>query len=260
MKAAVYEQYGPPETVKVIDINKPKPDRDEVLIKVITSTVNRTDCSFRSAEYFISRFFSGLFRPKYKVLGSEFAGIIEETGSEVSEFKIGDRVLVYGATGAIGSAAVQLLKHFGTHVTAVVNTKNVELIRSTGVDEVIDYQKEDFTKSEGKFTFIFDAVGKSSFDACKPLLTKKGIYISTELGKNSENIWYAIMGLFSSGKKVVFSLPTINKEDVIFLGTLVEKGDFKPIIDREYNLDDIVEAYRYVETGQKTGNVLVNIS
>lgn len=143
MKAAVYEQYGPPETVKVIDINKPKPDRDEVLIKVITSTVNRTDCGFRSAEYFISRFFSGLFRPKYKVLGSEFAGIIEETGSEVSEFKIGDRVLVYGATGAIGSAAVQLLKHFGTHVTAVVNTKNVELIRSTGVDEVIDYQKED---------------------------------------------------------------------------------------------------------------------
>lgn len=319
MKAAVYEQYGPPERVKILDINQPIPNKDEVLIKVIASTVNRTDCGFRSAEYFISRLFSGLLHPKHKVLGCEFAGIVKDTGSEVEEFKIGDRVfgfddqnfgahseykvigekkaiskipdnisfkeaapitegshyalesiraakikkgdrvLVYGATGAIGSAAIQLLKHFKTHVTAVVNTKNVELIKSVGVDEVIDYLNEDFTKTDRKYTFIFDAVGKSSFNACKPLLTKNGIYISTELGKNSENIWYSIMGLLTWGKKVVFPLPTINKEDVIFLRDLVEKGEFKPIIDREYNLVDIVEAYRYVETGQKTGNVLINI-
>lgn len=259
MKAAVYEQYGPPERVKILDINQPIPNKDEVLIKVIASTVNRTDSGFRSAEYFISRLFSGLLRPKHRVLGCEFAGIVEETGSEVEEFKIGDRVLVYGATGAIGSAAIQLLKHFKTHVTAVVNTQNVQLIKSVGVDEVIDYLNEDFTKTDRKYTFIFDAVGKSSFNACKPLLTKNGIYISTELGKNSENIWYSIMGLLTWGKKVVFPLPTINKEDVIFLRDLVEKGEFKPIIDREYNLVDIVEAYRYVETGQKTGNVLINI-
>ena len=319
MKAAVYEQYGPPERVKILDINQPIPNKDEVLIKVIASTVNRTDSGFRSAEYFISRLFSGLLRPKHRVLGCAFAGIVKDTGSEVEEFKIGDRVfgfddqnfgahseykvigekkaiskkpdnisfkeaapitegshyalesiraakikkgdrvLVYGATGAIGSAAIQLLKHFKTHVTAVVNTQNVQLIKSVGVDEVIDYLNEDFTKTDRKYTFIFDAVGKSSFNVCKPLLTKNGIYISNEQGKKSENIWYSIMGLLTWGKKVVFPLPTINKEDVIFLRDLVEKGEFKPIIDREYNLVDIVEAYRYVETGQKTGNVLINI-
>lgn len=319
MKAAVYEQYGPPEVVKVKQIPVPNPKKNELLIKVIASTVNRTDCGFRSAQYFISRFFSGLFKPKFPVLGCEFAGIVEETGSEVTKFKKGDRVfgfndetfgghaeylvigenkalttipadlsfedaapitegshyalesiraakvkpsdnvMVYGATGAIGSAAVQLLKHFATHVTAVCNTKNVELISSLGPDVVIDYQTEDFTKTDRKFSFILDAVGKSSFKECKPLLTEKGIYISTELGKNGENIWYALTTPLSGGKKVVFSMPGINRYDVEFLKSLVEAGEFRPIIEKYYNLDDIVDAYKYVETGQKTGNVVIKI-
>jgi NADPH:quinone reductase-like Zn-dependent oxidoreductase len=319
MKAIVYTEYGPPEVARLVEVPIPTPKGNEVLIKVCASTVNRTDAGFRSAEYFVSRFWSGLLRPKYPILGCEFAGIIEEIGDDVKTFKKGDKVfgyndktfgghaayvtiaendaittlpnnlnfeeaapitegahyalniikaskiksgqqvLVYGATGAIGSAAVQLLKHLGAQVTAVCNTKNLDLVRSLGADTVIDYQTQDFTKTENKFHFIFDAVGKSSFRQCKPLLTEKGVYISTELGKNAENIFYALTTPIWRGKKVLFPIPTISKDDVIFLKELVEKGEYKPVIDRFYNLDQIVEAYTYVGTGQKTGNVVIRI-
>jgi NADPH:quinone reductase-like Zn-dependent oxidoreductase len=319
MKAVVYKKYGPPEVAQLTDIPKPVPNDQEILIKVHASTVNRTDAGFRSASYFISRFWTGLFSPKHQVLGCEFAGVVEAVGKNVSSFKIGDRVfgfndktcgghgeyltiaesdavthmptnlsfeeaaaltegvhyalvdikasniqkgqqaMVYGATGAIGSAAVQLLKHFGVIVTAVCNTKNVELVRSLGADTVIDYQTQDFTKTQTKFDLIFDSVGKSSFGQCKPLLNAKGIYISTELGKNAENVWLAMITPLFGGKKVLFPLPTINKEDVNFFKTLYEKGEFKPVIDRYYTLEQIVEAYKYVESGQKTGNVVIKV-
>ncbi len=319
MRAIVYKKYGTPEVAKLMEVPKPIPKDNEVLIKVYASTVNRTDSGFRSAEYFISRFWSGLLRPKHQILGCEFAGVIEEIGKSVKEFKNGDKVfgyndksfgghgeyltivetnaittipkgisfnkaaaltegahyalvniraakiehgqnvLVYGATGAIGSAAVQLLKHFGAIVTAVCNTKNVELVKSLGADTVIDYQTQDFTKTENKFQFIFDAVGKNSFRQCKPLLTEKGIYVSTELGKNGENIYYALTTPFLGGKKLLFPIPSISKKDVIFLKELVQKAEYNPVIDRQYNLDQIVEAYKYVESGQKTGNVILKI-
>jgi len=320
MKASVHTQYGPPQVARLMDIPKPVPKNNEVLVKVFASTVNRTDSGFRSAEYFISRFWSGLLRPKCQVLGCEFSGIIEETGEHVSTFKKGDKVfgyndktwgghgeyltigenegiallpgnlsfdeaaaltegahyalnnirvskiksgehvLVYGATGSIGSAAVQLLKHFGAKVTAVCNTKSVALVKSLGADTVIDYQTQDFTKTETRFHFIFDAVGKSSFGQCKPLLIKKGIYISTELGKNAENVFLALATPLLGGKKVLFPIPVITKADVVLLKELAEKGKFKPVIDRYYTLDQIVEAYTYVETGQKTGNVVLKIA
>ncbi len=283
---------------------------------MVASTVNRTDAGFRSAVYFISRFWSGLFRPKYQILGSEFAGIVEAVGKDVINFKKGDKVFGYNdetygghaqyltiaadkavalipdnidfreaaaitegahyalnnirtakvnrgehafVYGAIGSAAVQLLKHFGLTVTAVCNTKNVALIKSIGADIVIDYQTQDFTKTAQKFHFIFDAVGKSSFKECKPLLTQKGIYVSTELGKNAENIPLALITPLFGKIKVIFTIPTIDQKDVDFLKLLVENGEFKPLIDRRYNLEQIVEAYHYIETGQKTGNVLLII-
>lgn len=320
MKAIVHTKYGPPEVAKWLEVPKPVPRDNEVLIKIYASTVNRTDSGFRSAAYFISRFWSGLFRPKHQTLGCEFAGIIEGIGKGVTNFMVGDKVfgyndktfgghaefltisedkalekipdnltfneaapitegahyalcsiraskiksgqnaLVYGATGAIGSSAVQLLKHFGVSVTAVCNTKNVTLIKSLGADNVIDYQTQDFTKTDQKFHFIFDAVGKSSFKSCKPLLTAKGIYISTELGKNSENIFLALFTPLFSRKQVVFPIPTIGKKDLIFFKQLIENEEYKPIIDREYTLEQIVEAYKYVETGQKTGNVVLKIA
>ena len=171
----------------------------------------------------------------------------------------GQHVMVYGATGAIGSAAVQLLKYFGARVTAVCNTKNIDLIKSLGADIVIDYTTQDFTNTDQKFDFIFDAVGKSSFGQCKPLLNNNGIYISTELGKNAENIFLALTTPVFGGRKVLFPIPTISREDVNFLKELVETGRFKPVIDRYYNLEEIVEAYRYVESGQKTGNVVIRL-
>ncbi len=177
-----------------------------------------------------------------------------------AKVKSGQKVLVNGATGAIGSAAVQLLKYFGVEVTAVCNTGNMEVVRSLGADTVIDYTKEDFTTTDKKFDFIFDAVGKSSFGKCKPLLEDKGIYISTELGKNSENIFLALVTPLTGGKRVLFPLPTVSKEDIVFLKNLVEAGKYMPLIDRKYPLEQIVEAYRYVETGQKTGNVVLTIS
>src|ERR1019366_4195152 len=178
---------------------------------------------------------------------------------KASKIESGQHVLVYGATGAIGSSAVQLLKHFGTKVTAVCNTKNAELVKSLGADTVIDYQTQDFTKTENKFHFIFDAVGKSSFKQCKPLLTEKGIYISTELGKNAENLFFALTTPIFGGKKVLFPIPTIKKEDILFLKELVENGEYNPVIDRQYKFDKIIKAYKYVEAGQKTGNVILKI-
>ncbi len=321
MKAIVYNQYGPPEVAQVTELPKPIAKQNEVLLKVHASTVNRTDAGFRSANYFISRFWTGLLRPKNPVLGCEFAGVVEEVGTNVSTFKKGDKVfgfndktcgghgeyvtiaetdalatmpvnvdfdvaaaitegahyalvdiraakvtagqhvLVYGATGAIGSAAVQLLKHVGAIVTAVSNTKNVALVKALGADMVIDYQTQDFTQTETKFDFIFDAVGKSSFGQCKPLLTNNGIYISTELGKNAQNPFLALLTPIWGGKKVLFPIPSISKEDVLFLKELVEKGKFTPVIDsRKYKIDQIVEAYTYVESGQKTGNVVLQIA
>jgi NADPH:quinone reductase-like Zn-dependent oxidoreductase len=319
MRAIVYTKYGLPEVAELTIVPIPNPKENELLVKVYSSTVNRTDSGFRSAEYFISRFWSGLLRPKYQILGCEFAGIIEEIGQKVTTFRKGDRVfgfndktfgghgeyltiaetdavikmpdklsfdeaapitegahyaladikaakvkrgqnvLVYGATGAIGSAAVQLLKHFGATVTAVCNTKNTGLVKTLGADTVIDYQKQDFTKTEVRFDFIFDAVGKSSFRQCKPLLTEKGIYISTELGKNGENILLAFTTALWGSKKLLFPIPSITKQDIKFLRDLVEKGEFKPVIDSVYRLEQIVEAYKYVESGQKTGNVILKI-
>jgi NADPH:quinone reductase-like Zn-dependent oxidoreductase len=317
MKAAVYHSYGPPSVVQLADIDRPLPKPYEIQVKVFVSTVNRTDTGIRSAVYVISRLFSGIFKPKYPVLGNEFAGEVTAIGSKVTEFKKGDRVfgyndhsfgahaeyltidsrkavaqipdslsfteaapltegahyalcilraakvkagddiLVYGATGAIGSAAVQVLRYLGANVTAVCPTQHVTLVRSLGAHEVIDYMTEDFTQTPKRFDFVFDAVGKSSFRQCKPVMKPRSIYISTELGKKGENIYLAILHTFSSGRRVLFPLPSSSKQDVQYLAQLADLGLFKPLFDRSYPLDQIVEAHRYVETGEKVGNVLI---
>ena len=319
MKAAIYSKYGPPEVVRLAELEKPVAKDNEVLIKVSASTVNRTDCGFRSANYFIVRFWSGLFRPRNPVLGCEFAGVIEAIGKNVTLFKPGDKVfgyndskfgghaeymtmaeddsletmpenlsfneaaaitegahyalcdiraakisagqqvLINGATGAIGSAAVQLIKHLGAGVTAVCDTQNTELVKSLGADVVIDYLKQDFTQLNARFDVIFDAVGKSSFRKCLPLLKKGGIYMSTELGFMSQNPFLALITPLFGGKKLLFPIPVISKKDVGFLKEMVANGSFRPVIDRTYPLEQIVEAYRYVETGMKTGNVIITI-
>ena len=320
MRAIIHTQYGPPSVAQLKDIAKPLPAENELLIKVVASTVNRTDCGFRSAEYFISRFWSGMLRPKYQTLGCEFSGIVEAIGKGVTLFSPGDKifgyndvkfgghadylvinedaciakmptnfnfiesapltegvhyalcdlkaaklkkgqtVLINGATGAIGSAAVQLAKYYGANVTAVCATEQVELVKSLGADIVLDYTKLNFTKQKYKYDLVFDAVGKSTFWKCISLLKRRGIYISTELGPWGQNPFLALLTPIFWRKKLLFPIPTINKADVEFLKELAEKGHFKPVIDRTYPLEKIVEAYVYVESGQKIGNVVIDLS
>jgi len=323
MKAAVHTSYGPPDVVRVVEVEKPAAKANEVLVKVHATTVNRTDCGYRAAKPFIVRFFSGLVRPRVTVLGNEFAGVVEATGTGVTSFKVGDRVfgycegrfgahaeylvvpeagalatmpaaltyeqaapstegshyalsfiraakiqrgqdvLVYGATGAIGSAAVQLLKSLGANVTAVCGTGNLELVRGLGADRVIDYTAGEFTKDEQRYDAVFDAVGKSSFGRCRRLLKPRGIYGSTDLGPLSQNPLLALvaplLGPLLGGRRVRFPLPRHDLEMMRYFKGLIESGQFKPIIDRRYPLEEVVEAYRYVETGQKIGNVVISV-
>ncbi len=317
MRAAIYTQYGPPEVVQVESVATPTPASDEVLIKIHATTVNRTDCGFRSAEYFIIRLFHGLFKPKKHILGSEFAGTVAAVGPAVKTFKPGDpvfglstyrfgthaeyicipesksiaakpsnmnydaaaavcdglmlgmnfiknvdfnqkqKILINGASGSIGSACVQLARYYGADITAVCNTQTAALVRSLGAREVIDYTKEDFTACGQQFDFIFDTVGKSSFFKCKKILKPGGIYISSELGYLMQNVFLPLWTGISGGKKVKFPIPTDSKADIVFFKELIEAGHYQAVIDRQYSLEQIVEAYQYVETGQKTGNVVV---
>jgi len=323
MKAIVYTKYGPPDVLQLKEVAKPIPKDNEVLIKIYATTVNRTDCATIRAIPFFARLFTGVFKPKKQIPGTEFAGKIEEIGKNVKSFKVGDKVfgfddqgsgshaqymtiaedkalttipenityeqaavstegahyaynfikkvniksgqkiLVNGATGAIGSAAVQLLKYFDVNVTAVCNTKNIELVKSLGANKVIDYTKEDFTKDEEKYNFVFDAVGKSSFAKCKPLLQSSGIYISSDLGYMAQNVFLPlitpIIKPMIGNKKTVFPIPTDIRRSILLIKKLIEEGKFKAVIDRKYPLEQIVEAYRYVETGHKTGNVVITV-
>jgi NADPH:quinone reductase-like Zn-dependent oxidoreductase len=319
VKAVVYDRYGPADVLRLEDVEKPVPKEDEVLVKIHATTVNRTDAGFRSAEYFISRFFTGLLRPRpnKRTLGTEFAGGVEAVGAAVTEFKVGDRVfgirsgahaefvcvresgviaqmptemtfeeaaavadgaltalsglknadlrmgrsiLVYGASGSIGTAAVQLARHFDAHVTAVCNTPNVELVRSLGADEVVDYLQEDFTKNGKTYDVIFDAVGKQSFIRCRRSLKPGGIFLDTDPGFMWHLLLLALLTRWVGDKKARLVIARFTKEDLQFLTELIEAGKYRAVIDRRYPLEQVIEATRYVETGQKTGNVVLTVS
>ncbi len=318
MKAVTRTQYGSPEVLQVLEIKKPTPKKDELLIRVRATTVNRTDCAILLGKPGIMRAITGLITPSSKIPGTDFAGTIEAVGSEVTNFKIGDnvwgfydnglcsqaeyltinekanlalipkgidhkeivaciegahyalnfiyktdikkgdKVLLNGATGAIGSAMLQILVDLGVEVTAVGNTKNLILLESLGASKVINYEHEDFTKlPETSFDFVFDAVGKSRFVQCEHLLKPKGSYISSELGEGLENIYLPLLTKLKGGKTVKFPFPSVIKRSLNYMNALIEKGAFRPIIDRTYSIDDIRQAYVYVLSGEKTGNVVI---
>ncbi len=317
MRAVVHDRYGPPEVLRLEEVERPVPKDDEVLVKVYATTVNRTDTGFRSAGYFITRFFTGLLRPKWRIPGSELAGEVEAVGAAVSEFAVGDevfgvkgfgahaefvcvrergalahkpagmtfeeaaavcdgailaltflrradlrkgrKILIYGASGSIGTAAVQLARHFEADVTAVCNTRNVELVRSLGADRVVDYTQEDFTKNGETYDVIFDAVGKHTFRRCRGSLKRGGVYLATDLGFLAQNPVLALVTRRIGDKRVRFPIPRYTKKDVLFLRELIEAGEYRAVIDRRYPLEQVVEASRYVETGQKTGNVVLTV-
>uniref|UniRef100_UPI00404A9580 NAD(P)-dependent alcohol dehydrogenase n=1 Tax=Fulvivirga sp. TaxID=1931237 RepID=UPI00404A9580 len=317
MKAVTRTQYGNPEVLDVKVVQKPVAKPNEVLVRVHATTVNRTDCGILLGKPYLIRAFTGLLKPSSIVPGTDFAGQIEEVGSQVKNFvlgdkvwglndeglasqsqymtirsdqaiskipggktftevvacaegahyaynfinkvnlRTGDKVLVYGATGAIGSAAVQLLKYFDVYVTAVGNTKNIEMMHSLGADKVVSYETSDFTKDENRYSFVFDAVGKSTFGACQTLLEPNGIYISSELGPNAENLYLPIVTKLRGGKRVIFPIPSNCKRSVNLMTQLLSEGKFKPVIDKTFQIEEIKDAYSYVMSGQKTGNVVV---
>ncbi len=318
MRAVVFDHYGPPEVLRVEDVERPVPKDDEVLVQVHATTVNRTDCGWRKAEPFFARAFTGLLRPKHRTPGMEFAGVVEAVGSAVTELAVGDevfgvkgfganaeytvakaagsiahkpgsmtfeeaaavcdgaciaraclqkadlaegkRIVVYGASGSIGTAAVQIAKHAGAHVTAVCNTKNVELVRSLGADEVIDYTQEDFTKNGQVYDAIFDSVGKHSFRRCRHSLKPGGVFIETDLGFGWHVPPLALATRWVGSKRVTLPVPKYSRDDVLFLKGLIEAGEYRAVIDRTYPLEQVVEATTYVETGQKTGNVVLTLN
>jgi NADPH:quinone reductase-like Zn-dependent oxidoreductase len=315
MRAVVHDRYGPPEVLRVEDVERPVPGENEVLVRVHATTVKRTDTHIRRAKPFLWRFFAGLLRPKRRVLGVELAGEVEAVGAAVTEFQAGDRVfgmsgfgahaefvcmresgllahmpagmtfeeaaavcdgglqglaalrkgrvdkgtrlVVYGASGSCGTAAVQWAKHFGAHVTAVCNTRNVGLVRSLGADEVVDYLQQDFTKNGETYDVVLDAVGKYSFRRGRHSLKPGGLYVATD---QLYNVLLVLWTAWIGDKKVVFPTAKRTKKDVLFLKELIEAGEYRPIIDRSYPLEDVVEATRYVETLQKTGNVVLTVS
>lgn len=327
MRAVVFDRYGPPDVLRIGEVAQPVPSDDEVLIKVHATTVNRTDCGYRSGENLITRLgyslvttgspIKALQRPVQTIPGSELAGEVSAVGANVTKFKVGDRVfgvnagkfdtnaefvcmkesdplspmpvnmafdeaaavcdgailalgclrraklqegqriLIYGASGSIGSAGVQLAKVFDAHVTAVCNTKNVEIVRSLGADEVIDYQQEDFTQNGETYDVIFDAVGKHSFRRSRGSLIPGGVYIPTG---GWENTFWVVWTSRVGDRRVAVDLPPrYRQDDVVFLKELIEEGRYRAVIDRRYPLEHVVEATRYVETEQKTGNVVVTI-
>ena len=320
MRAALTTHYGPPGVVHVTDVPRPMPQADELLVRVHATTVNRTDCGFRAGHPWFIRVFTGVTKPKSTILGSEFAGVVETVGEDVSRFVVGDRVfayddtrfgghaeyvaisqsaavatmpdgrdfdfmapvtegshyalayiraagvdsnsevLVYGASGAIGSAAVQIVKSLGGQVTAVCSSEHVDLVAGLGADRVVDRTITDFAADSQQYDFVFDAVGKSSFWQCRKLLKPRGIWSSTDLGPLSQNPLLVLVSRLSRGRRVLFPFPKIDQSIVEYLKGLVESGQFTPVVDRTYPLKDVVEAYRYVETQQKVGNVVITVA
>jgi len=325
MRAVVYDRYGPPEVLRIEDVARPAPQADQVLVKVHAAAVTRADVATRDANRHsgplvsvISRLVSGVRRPRQPILGSEFAGTVEEKGSAVTQLGVGDRVfgstgfrfgsyaeylcvrasdrvatmpegmtfedaasicdgglnalwalrqapvekgqdvLVYGASGAIGTAGVQLARHFGAEVTAVCGAKNLELMKALGAATAIDYMKDDFTRNGRHYDVIFDAVGKLSFSRSRGSLKPNGSYLATDgVGNLIRGVWNRRFG----SQKVRFAIPPrYTREDVLFLKGLIEAGEYRAVVDRTYRMEDAVQAARYVETEQKTGNVILTIA
>jgi len=326
LKAVVWTKYGPPDGLQLREVNKPTPKDNEILIRIVATTVTAGDCEMRSLKLPIlfrlpMRIYMGFRKPKNIILGQELAGEIEAVGKDVKQFKKGDqvfattgfgfsayaeykclpevpkmgvlaikpfnmtfeeaaavptgglealhfirkgniqsgqKVLIIGAGGSIGTFAVQLAKYFGADVTGVDSTGKLDMLRSIGADHVIDYLQEDFTKSGETYDVIFDVMGKGSYSGCVSSLTQNGRYLLGNPGLTQivRERWTTMR----SNKKVIIGAATQKTEDLLFLKKLIEAGKIKSVIDRCYPLEQTPEAHRFVDTGQKKGNVVITVA
>ncbi len=324
MKAVICTKYGPPEVLKIIQVPKPTPKDNEVLVKIYATTVSAADQRVRSFNLPISiwlpaRLMLGFKRPRKAVLGMELSGEIEAIGKDVKKFKIGDQVfaatlqtfgayaeficlpengpialkpinvtyeeagaipigartayhylhkianvkpqqkiLIYGASGSVGTYAVQLAKYVGAEVTAVCSTANIKMMKDLGADEVIDYTSPDYIEQLEMYDIIFVTIDKCPFSACKKALKKKGTYLN--VGRPLRSLPMLWTSLTSSKKIVVGKNSPETAEALNALKRIVEEGQLKVVIDRNYTLNQIVEAHRYVDIGHKKGNVTITLN
>jgi NADPH:quinone reductase-like Zn-dependent oxidoreductase len=324
MKAIVHAKYGSPDELQLKEVEKPVPKDNEVLIKIVATTVTTSDCNVRNFTFvpksflFFAKLMFGFKKPRINILGIDLAGEIEAVGKDVNLFKVGDKVLgspgtkfgghaeyccvpqngalaikplglrweeaaaislagntalffirdlakiqagqkilIHGASGAIGTYAVQLAKYYRAEVTGVCSAANVEMVKSLGADKVIDYTKEDFSKSVERYDFVFDVVGKTTFAQSKGILKPKGIYLENmaELKDFLKMAWTSI----TAGKRIKGGVSKENAENLNFLIELIESGNLKPVIDRIFPLENAADAFRYVEQGHKKGNVVIRL-
>ncbi len=319
MRALICDRYGSPERLEIREVQRPTPHAGEVLVAMHATSVNRTDLATLNGTPFFARLATGMRRPRYPILGTEFAGRIEAVGAEVAGLAVGDdvfgfsgtthgahaeylairadgpvatipaglsyaevasstegthyalssieaadlgagdEVLVYGATGAIGTAAVQLLVHRGATVTAVCDPHGVQLVASLGAQVVIDRSRQDFTRTSMRFDAVFDAVGQTTLARCRHLLEPGAPYLTTDLGPGWQNLglipWTRVVG----DHRVLLPFPTDERRHVLEVRELLAAGVFRPVVDRTFAFDDIVEAYRYVQSRRKLGTVVVTV-
>lgn len=304
MKAVIYTQYGAPDVLKLVEIDKPTPKDQEILVKIHATTVTSGDVRLRASDFpplfwLPARLIFGLFKPKKTILGHELSGTVEAKGKDVKKFQVGDEVfgtttmlntgsyaeytclpekwkhgvvalkptnmnfkeaaalpvggmtalfllekakisqsqsvLVYGASGSVGTYAVQIAKHLEAKVTGVCSTANVDMVKSLGADEVIDYKQEDYTTLGHKFDVVFDAVGKISKAKAKKVLKSDGTFVSVQM------------------------LTSEKEEHLLKLKALAESGEIKPFIDQYYSLEELGSAHAYVDQGRKKGNVVIEV-
>jgi NADPH:quinone reductase-like Zn-dependent oxidoreductase len=319
MKAAVYEEYGPPEVIRLMEVEKPVPKDDEVLVRVHAASLNPSDWHAMRGRLMTRLWGNGLFKPKHRILGDDVAGRVEAIGSAVTQFKPGDevfgisnfgafaeyrcfpedklalkpagvsfedaatlpyagipalqglrdngrigpgkRVLINGASGGIGTLAVQIAKSYGAEVTGVCSTGKMELVRSLGADHVIDYTKEDFTKGEERYDIILAVGGHHPIRGYLRALSPGGVHVV--IGGSATQYFQALLLgplIARTGSKeayAIFGNPT--QEDLTHLAELVESGKVKPFIDRRHPLSEVPEAIRYLEEGKVKGKVIITV-
>jgi NADPH:quinone reductase-like Zn-dependent oxidoreductase len=321
MQAIIFPKYGSPDVLQLTEVEKPTPNENQVLIKVLAAATNPLDWHRMRGEPFLARLSEGLLKPKNPKLGADIAGRVEAIGSNVTEFEPGDevfgsiwaggfaeyvcarekyfalkpgnlsfeeaaaapvvaftalqglrdtgqiragqKVLINGASGGVGTFAVQIARFYGAEVTGVCSTRNLEMVRSIGADHVIDYTREDFTRNGQRYDLIYDAIANRSVSDYRRALKPQGKCVIVGFTSFSRLFEHLIVGRLTSrsgGKKVgLMGTAKVNKEDLLFIKELLETGKVVPVIDTSYPLSETAEALRYLEKGHARGKVVITV-